>query len=112
MDKKPIFVKKDAEIKQTKVSGKLYRLMVKSEKMEAIISELDPHSESRWYKHTGEELHLMLHGEMEYTIGEKTYHLNEGDILWHSSQTKHQAKNATDNKISYITIGSPPTFTF
>lgn len=110
MEKKPIFVKHDEEQKQTKVSGKLYRLMVKSEKMEAIISELDPYSESRWYEHAGEELHLMLHGEMEYIIGDKTYHLAMGDVLWHPSRVKHKAKNLSGEKISYITLGTPPTF--
>ena len=110
MDKKPVFVKKKKKIKQTKVSGKLYNLKVKSEKMEAVVSELDPYSESRWYEHKGEEIHLMLHGEMDYIIGDKTYHLDEGDVLWHPSEIKHRAKNLSGEKISYITIGTPPTF--
>ncbi|MFO8078211.1 MAG: cupin domain-containing protein [Thermoplasmatota archaeon] len=110
MEKEPIMVKHDKEQKQTRVSGKLYRLMVKSEKMEAIISELDPYSESRWYEHNGEEIHLMLHGEMDYIIEDKTYHLTTGDVLWHPSDVKHKAKNLSGEKISYITIGAPPTF--
>jgi quercetin dioxygenase-like cupin family protein len=84
--------------------------MVKSGKMEAIISEIDPHTESRWYKHDGEELHLVLQGEMEYTVGEKSYRLSEGDVLWHKSTLKHRARNMQGEKVIYITIGSPPTF--
>lgn len=110
MNKDIIFIKKGDQKSKTKRSGKLYKLMVKSDKMEAIISELDPHTESRWYKHDGEEIHLVLQGEMEYTVGEKSYKLNEGDILWHKSNMKHRAKNMESEKVIYITVGSPPTF--
>ena len=47
---------------------------------------------------------------MEYTVGEKSYILHEGDILWHKSTLNHKAKNISEEKVIYITIGSPPTF--
>jgi quercetin dioxygenase-like cupin family protein len=81
MEADVVFIKKDDERSITKKPGKLYRLMVKSHKMEALIAELDPHTESKWFQHEGEELHLVLNGEMEYTVGEKSYKLSEGDIL-------------------------------
>jgi len=110
MDDEVIFIKKGDEKSKAKKPGKLYRLMVKSKKMEAIISELDPHTESRWFKHNGEEMHLVLHGEMEYTVGEKSYKLSKGDILWHQSSQKHRAKNIGNKKVTYLTVGTPPTF--
>ena len=110
MDDTVIFIKKDDEKSKTKKPGKLYKLMMKSKKMEAIIAELDPHAESRWFKHNGEEMHLVLHGEMEYTVGEKSYRLSEGDMLWHKSSQKHRAKNIGDKKVTYMTVGTPPTF--
>ena len=109
MDDTVIFIKKGDEKSKTKKPGKLYRLMIKSKKMEAIIAELEPHAESRWFKHNGEEMHLVLHGEMEYTVGEKSYKLSEGDILWHQSSLKHRAKNIGDKKVAYMTVGTPPT---
>jgi quercetin dioxygenase-like cupin family protein len=84
--------------------------MVKSDNIEAIIAELDPHSESRWFRHKGEEMHLVLQGKIDYTVGERIYKLKEGDFLWHKSTLKHKAKNTSDKKVIYITIGSPPTF--
>ena len=111
MDDEVIFIKKGDEKSKTSKPGKLYRLMVKSDKMEAIIAELDPHSESKWFRHDGEELHLVLQGEMEYTVGEKSYKLSEGDILWHRSTLRHRAKNIGRGKVMYITLGAPPTFT-
>lgn len=110
MDDKVIFIKKGDEKSKTKKPGKLYRLMVKSKKIEAIIAELEPHTESRWFRHNGEELHLVLQGEMEYTVGEKSYNLSEGDILWHQSSLKHKAKNIGSEKVTYMTVGTPPTF--
>lgn len=110
MDRDMIFVKKDSELKQVVAPGKIYRLLIKSNRMEAIISELEPFAESRWYQHDGEEIHYMIQGEMDYTIGQTVHHLKEGDILWHISTIKHRAKNTTGEKISYITVGSPPTF--
>jgi len=105
-----ILIKKGEQKSETRRPGKLYRLMVKSQKMEAIVAELDPHAESRWFQHDGEEMHLVLHGKIEYTVGEKSYKLDEGDMLWHPSTLKHRAKNTSNEKVIYITIGSPPTF--
>lgn len=110
MEQEAVFVKRGSELKQITRPGKLYRLMIKSKEMEAIISELEPHAESRWYQHNGEEVHFMIQGEMDYAIGATVYHLNEGDVLWHLSTIKHKAKNTTGKKVSYITIGTPPTF--
>jgi len=112
MDNDIILIKKGDEKKVTKKPGKLHRLMVKSKKMETIIAELEPQAETRWFKHSGEELHLVLQGDLEYIVGEKSYKLSEGDILWHHSSQKHKAKNNSDDKVKYITIGTPPTFTW
>jgi quercetin dioxygenase-like cupin family protein len=110
MEKDVVFIKKGDEQSVTKKPGKLYRLLVKSAHVEAIVAELDPHVESKWFQHAGEELHLVLQGEMEYTVGEKSYRLSEGDLLWHHSMLKHHAKNIGAEKVVYITIGTPPTF--
>jgi len=105
-------IKKGDQIKETMLPGKYYRLMVKSTNMESIIAELVPHTESKWFKHSGEEMHLVLQGAMEYTVGDHTYNLSEGDVLWHKSTLKHRAKNIGDITVVYITVGTPPTFMF
>jgi mannose-6-phosphate isomerase-like protein (cupin superfamily) len=109
MEDEAILIKKGEQKSEAKRPGKLYRLMVKSHKMEAIIAELEPHTESRWFQHDGEEMHLVLQGEMEYTVGEKSYILSEGDILWHPSTLKHRARNIGNEKVIYMTVGTPPT---
>ncbi len=110
MNNEPIFIKHDDHVKEITRPGRLYRMMIKSKNFEAIIAEIEPNTESRWYQHGGEEIHLVLEGEMEYEVGEKSYRLSEGDILWHQSTTKHRARNHSNKKVKYITIGTPPTF--
>jgi quercetin dioxygenase-like cupin family protein len=110
MDEDIIFIKDGEEKSRTKKPGKLYRLMLKTHKMEAIIAEIDPHTESKLFQHDGEELHLVLEGDMEYTVGEKTYKLSEGDVLWHKSMLIHHARNTGTKKVVYITVATPPSF--
>ncbi len=105
-----VLIKEGEQKKEIPKNGKVYRLMVESEKMEACIAELEPGSESRWFQHGGEEMHLVLEGELEYTVGEHSYQLSKGDILWHRSTLKHRAQNKSNGKVVYITIGTPPTF--
>jgi quercetin dioxygenase-like cupin family protein len=110
MKNEPKLLRSGDQLSETKKPGKLFRLMIKSEKMEAIIAEIEPHTSSRWYKHDGEELHYVLEGEIEYEVGEKSYKLNKGDLLWHKSDVKHRARNISDKKAKYATVGTPPTF--
>lgn len=110
MSEDAVFIESKDQKRETERPGRLYRMKVKSDNMEAIIAELKPSRESRWYKHGGEELHFVLEGELEYIVGEKSFKLNEGDILWHKSSIKHKAKNHSNKKVRYITVGTPPTF--
>ena len=110
MNDEPILMKKGHQKSETRIPGKLFRLMVKSERLEAIVAEIDPHTESRWYFHEGEEVHYVLEGEIEYEVGDKSYRLSTGDLLWHKSNIKHRAVNHSDKRAKYATVGTPPTF--
>ncbi len=110
MGETPILIRKGEEGRVVSRPGRLYRLLVESKGMKVTIAELEPGSESRWFQHDGEEVHIVLEGELEYTVGEEVYNLREGDILWHKSTSKHKARNTGDKKVVYITIGTPPTF--
>jgi len=110
MSDEAIFIKSGDQKSEITRPGRLYRLKIKSEKTEAITAELEPKAESRWYQHAGEEIHLVLEGKMEYLVGENTYKLSRGDILWHKSNLKHRARNTGSKKVKYITISTPPTF--
>ncbi|MFO7792598.1 MAG: cupin domain-containing protein [Candidatus Saliniplasma sp.] len=104
------FVKNREEKEKKEVDGKLFRLLQKSDEMEAIIAELDVNTESNRYCHDGEEIHLMIKGKIEYTVGEEVYKMEVGDTLWHQSDISHYAKNIGKEKAVYLTVSTPPTF--
>lgn len=110
MSDETVVIRRREEKHTMKEPGKLYRVAVKSALMQAITSEADPHTESRWYQHDGEEFHLVLRGEMDYIVGDNTYHLREGDMLWHPSTLRHRSVNTSDAKAVYLTVGTPPSF--
>ena len=109
MNNNAILIKNGESKRKIKKSGKIYNLMVESKNLEAIIAELDPGTDSRWFCHDGEEIHFVIKGEMEYIVEDRSYILHEGDTLWHNSNQKHKAKNIGVEKVIYITISTPPT---
>jgi quercetin dioxygenase-like cupin family protein len=110
MKDEPILIGSGEQKIKIKRPGKTFRLMIKSERLEAIVAEIEPHTSSRWYKHDGEELHYVLEGEIVYEVGEKSYKLAKGELLWHNSNIKHRAINNSDKIAKYATVGTPPTF--
>jgi quercetin dioxygenase-like cupin family protein len=110
MNEKPILIRSGDQRSKIKTPGKTFRLLIKSDRLEAIIAEIEPHTSSRWYQHNGEELHYVLEGEIEYEVGEKSFKLSKGELLWHKSNIKHRATNISDKKAKYATVGTPPTF--
>jgi quercetin dioxygenase-like cupin family protein len=110
MNDETVFIKSGDSKRVIEESGKIYKHMIESENMEMNIAELEAGTESRWFQHFGEEVHLVVKGKMEYIINDKTYKLSEGDILWHKSNLRHKAKNISDDKVIYLTVGTPPTF--
>jgi quercetin dioxygenase-like cupin family protein len=110
MKEDPIILKSGEQKSKIRTPGKVFRLMIKSDRLEVIIAEIEPHTSSRWYQHDGEELHYVLEGEIEYEVGEKSYKLSQGELLWHKSNIKHRAVNNSEKKAKYATVGTPPTF--
>ncbi len=104
------YLKKGKEKEIKEVDGKLFRLLQKSDKMEAIIAELETDAESDRYCHEGEEIHLVIKGEIEYRVGDEVYNMKAGDTLWHPSDISHSAKNIGVEKAVYLTVSTPPTF--
>jgi quercetin dioxygenase-like cupin family protein len=105
-----ILRKKGASQMERVINRKLFRLLIKTEKLEGIICELEPGASSEFYHHKGEEVRIMIKGSIEYQVGEKTYTLKEGDVLWHRSDVPHRGTNTGKGKAVYFTVGVPPTF--
>ena len=106
-----ILIPKDSIKKSMDFEGKHLELLFKSGRMEGILIEVEPGEDfGKKFTHDGEELHYMIEGNIEYLVGDKTYQLSAGDSLWHKSNIAHGARNRSDKKARFITIGVPPTF--
>ena len=106
----PVFVPDGGSVFERWKEGKLFRMMAKSSRMEAIIAELDPGVETEFYSHEGEEIHVVLEGKMVYEVGDKRFEMKAGDVLWHPSNQPHRALNPGGSRVVYLTVGTPPTF--
>ncbi|MCD6137268.1 MAG: cupin domain-containing protein [Deltaproteobacteria bacterium] len=108
--KKPILKRKGQYQAARKVPGKLFRLKFKTEHMEGVVATIEPDKKLETYIHEGEEVHILLEGRIEYVVGDETFVLEPGDVLWHRSDIPHGARNIGNTTAKYFTVGVPPTF--
>jgi electron transfer flavoprotein alpha subunit len=54
------------------------------------------------YKHPGEEFIFVYKGELELTLGNKVFHLKQGETTHFDSETKHKLQNISDEKCELI----------
>jgi mannose-6-phosphate isomerase-like protein (cupin superfamily) len=102
-------VRKNERVVARKVDGEAIGLLFKSEVMEGILVELEPMTGFEGtYRHNGEEMHLVLEGEVEFTVAGEIFLCQEGDILWHDSQIEHRIQNPGMAPAVYLTILAPP----
>ena len=103
------FIRKNERVAARKVDGEAVGLLFKSEVMEGILVELEPATGFEGtYRHNGEEMHLVLEGEVEFTVVDETFLCQEGDILWHRSDLAHGIRNPGVERASYLTMLAPP----
>ena len=107
---KAIFMKAGESIKEVNRIGKLYRNVIKIEKMEANVTHMLPGSKSKPFKHKGQEIHIMMKGEVEFHVGDEKFKMQEGDMLYHHSEVPHRAENHGLYEAVYVTISTPPSF--
>ena len=62
------------------------------------------------YSHDGDEVGLILQGELELWVGERHFHLREGDSFAYSSREKHRYRNPGKVETVVIWAISPPGY--
>jgi transcriptional regulator with XRE-family HTH domain len=60
------------------------------------------------YGHVGQELGLVIAGKAEFTIGSKTYSLEEGDSISFASDSPHLLKNSGTRPLRAFWVVTPP----
>jgi len=102
-------IRKGEKVAAREVDGEEVELLFKSEVMEGIRVELEPMTGfAGTYRHNGEEMHIVLNGEVEFTVVEEIFLCQEGDILWHRSDLAHGIRNPGVERASYLTMLAPP----
>ncbi len=82
--------------------------------IEAYFLEIKPggESSSSEYGHPGKELGVVISGSAEFTIGTKTYPLEEGDSLSFASSVPHVLRNTGSGPLRAFWVVTPPKGTF
>lgn len=79
--------------------------------LEMIRSHLPPGGEARQpYAHEGDEVGLVLSGQLELWVGERHFLLAEGDSFSYASREPHRYRNPGPGDTVVIWAISPPTY--
>jgi len=54
--------------------------------------------------HTGEQFVYLLEGDMDYVVGDKTYQVRTGDVLYFDARHPHGPKLQQQQKVRYIVV--------
>jgi len=60
--------------------------------------------------HNGEEVILVLSGQMEISIGVDVYELEEGDAIYYFASIPHRIVNTGDVPLTFVSTITPPRF--
>ena len=72
---------------------------------------LPPGAESsKSYSHEGEEVGLVLEGQVDFWVGERHFTLNAGDSISYASHEPHRYRNTGITAAVVIWAISPPSF--
>lgn len=61
-------------------------------------------------KHVGQEIGVVVEGQLELTVGERTFLLKSGDSFFFRSNLPHSYRNTSDTVSKVVWINTPPTF--
>jgi mannose-6-phosphate isomerase-like protein (cupin superfamily) len=102
-------IRKGERVAAREIDGEEVQLLFRSEVMEGIRVELEPMTGfGGTYRHNGEEMHIVLKGEVEFRVLDEIFLCQEGDILWHRSDLAHGIRNPGVERALYLTILAPP----
>jgi quercetin dioxygenase-like cupin family protein len=88
-------------------------LLTSAEYLESMTVEMPPESEiPREYEHEGEEVRIVLEGEIEIDVAGVAHVLKEGDVMWHKSSVPHKIKKSLRQKSCLFLSKSSPLINF
>lgn len=78
----------------------------KSDHLKAFMITIEPQQSHKpvAYKHEGEEFIFVMEGDLELTLGNKTYHLRPGESTHFNSDTPHKLKNISQETTRCLVV--------
>lgn len=109
-----VIVRRKGDKQKTVAVGEVsVSLLTSAEYLESIVVEMPPKSEiPEEYEHEGEEVRIVLGGEIEVEVSGEKHLLKEGDVMWHKSSAPHKIRNPTNKKAVYFSVNLPPSIEF
>lgn len=84
---------------------------IRNQKMNALLMEIPPGVELPVvHRAEGEDFFYVVEGEVEQTIGDKTFTLGQGDSTHHNTQVDHSVINRSGKTAKLIWVGTPLLF--
>lgn len=78
--------------------------------LEPMLVVFPPRYETEALKHAGEEFIYVLEGKLTVVLGKRKHVLSRGDTAHFKSGQRHQWRNATDEEVRFVWIGTPKLF--
>lgn len=79
--------------------------------MEPLLVVVQPHKRLEEDKpHTGEEFGFLISGRLNLHLGEKVYHIKQGESFYYKTTRTHYLSNPGTRPAKLIWISSPPEF--
>lgn len=84
---------------------------IRNQRMNALLMEIPPGTALPVvHREEGEDFFYVLEGEVEQSIGDKTFVLQAGDSAHHNTQVDHDVVNKSDRVAKLIWVGTPVLF--
>jgi transcriptional regulator with XRE-family HTH domain len=78
--------------------------------LQAMVLNIQPGGTSNGLRqHEGEEVGLVVTGELELTVSGTTYHLKEGDSFFYRSSEPHGFRNIGPTAVQVVWVNTPPS---
>jgi len=85
--------------------------MAESDLLESLYYTLAPGADSgESADHPGQEVHVVLQGEIEFRSGEERVLAKKGDVVWHRSEEEHTVRNPGTVPAVAFLVNLPPSF--
>lgn len=93
------------------ISYRIIGLHFLGRKMQMLVEQYQPGADSgAIFSHDAQEAGLVLEGEIELTVGNRTWILGAGDGYYFDSNLPHRFRNAGDRLARIISAITPPSY--